>query len=48
MGRYPPITRFDMTCNVFGSVHGTGEHDDGAGAIIKRALTHEQLKADGV
>ena len=27
--------------------HGKGEHD-GAGAVIKRAPTYEQLKADGV
>ena len=36
-----------MTWNFFESGHGKGEHD-GAGAVIKRALTHEQLKADGV
>ena len=28
------------------SGHGKGEHD-GAGAVVKRTLTHEQLKADG-
>ena len=31
----------------FRSSHGKGEHD-GAGVVIKRALTHEQQKADGV
>ena len=31
----------------FVSGHGKGEHD-GAGAVIKWALTHEQLKADTV
>ena len=35
-----------MIHNYFGSGHGKGEHD-GAGAVIKRALTHEQLKVDG-
>ena len=34
-----------MRWNLFGSDHGKGEHD-GAGALIKRALTHEQLKTD--
>ena len=36
-----------MRWNFFGSSHGKGEHD-GAGAVLKRALTHEQLKIDGV
>ena len=36
-----------MRWNFFGSVHGKGKHD-GAGAVIKWALTHEQLKAVGV
>ena len=31
----------------FRSSHGKGEHD-GAGVVIKWALTHEQLKADAV
>ena len=35
-----------MLWSFFASGHGKGEHD-GAGAIIKRALTHEQLKPDG-
>ncbi|MCO5562984.1 hypothetical protein L7F22_016620 [Adiantum nelumboides] len=35
-----------MMHNYFGSSHGKGEHD-GAGTVIKRALTHEQLKVDG-
>lgn len=34
-----------MTWNFFASGHGKGEHD-GAGAVIKRTLTHEQLKPD--
>ena len=36
-----------MLWNLFCLGHGKGEHD-GAGAIIKRALTEEQLKTDGV
>ena len=47
VGRYPAITGLEMRWNFFGSGHGKGEHD-GAGAVIKRALTHEQLKTDGV
>ena len=31
----------------FGSGHGKGEHD-GVGVVVKRALTHEQLKTNGV
>ena len=47
VGRYPSETGCEMRWNFFGSGHGKGEHD-GAGAVIKRALTHEQLKADAV
>ena len=36
-----------MTHHFSSSRHGKGEHD-GAGAIIKRHLTHEQLKPNGV
>ena len=43
VGRYPPETDLEMRWNFFGFGHGKGEHD-GAGAVIKRALTHEQLK----
>ena len=32
--------------NLFASGHGKGEHD-GAGVVLKRALTQEQLKSDG-
>ena len=32
-----------MTWNYFGSRHGKGEHD-GARDVVKRALTHKQLK----
>ena len=32
--------------NFFALGHGKGEHD-GAGAVIKRTLTHEELKPDG-
>ena len=35
-----------MMWNFFASSHGKGEHD-GAGAVIKRALTYEQLKPNG-
>ena len=35
-----------MQWNYFGSGHGKGEHD-GAGAVIKRALTSEQLDNNG-
>lgn len=34
-----------MIWSFFASGHGKGEHD-GVGAVIKRALTHEQLKPD--
>ena len=34
-----------MTWNFFSSGHEKGEQD-GAGAVIKRTLTHEQLKPD--
>ena len=36
-----------MRWNFFGSGHGKGEHD-GAGAVIKWALTHEKLNTDSV
>ena len=36
-----------MTWNYFGSWLEKGEHN-GIGAMVKRALTHEQLKTDGV
>ena len=36
-----------MQWNYFGSGHGKGEHD-GAGAVINRALTMEQLDNKGV
>ena len=36
-----------MRWNFSGFGHGKGEHD-GVGVVIKRALTHEQLKVDGV
>ena len=35
-----------MQWNYFGSGHGKGEHD-GGGAVIKRALTSEQLDNKG-
>lgn len=44
--RYFQLTGKEMCWNFFVSGHGKGEHD-GAGAVIKRALTHEQLKVDG-
>ena len=36
----------EMTWNFFCSGHGKGEHD-GQGAVVKRALEHEQLNVDG-
>ena len=36
-----------MTLSFFGFGHGKGEHD-GAGAVLKRCLTYEKLKSDGV
>ena len=45
IGRYPSKTGLEIRWIFFGSSHGKGEHD-GAGAVIKWALTHEQLKAD--
>ena len=36
-----------MTWNYFGSSHGKGEHN-GTSIVVKRALTHEQFKIDGV
>lgn len=47
VGRFYNLTGTEMTWSYFGSGHGKGEHD-GAGAVVKRALTHEQLKTDGV
>ncbi len=46
VARYYQITGLQMMHNFFASGHGKGEHD-GAGAVIKRTLTHEQLKPDG-
>ena len=43
--RYYSLTGIEMLWSFFASGHGKGEHD-GAGAIVKRALTHEQLKPD--
>ena len=37
----------EMNWNFFSSGHGKGEHD-GAGAVIKRSLTHEQLKQHSI
>ena len=36
-----------MTHHFSGSRHGKEEHD-GAGAVIKRHLTHEKLKPNGI
>ena len=46
VARYFGMTNIEMMWNFFGSGHGKGEHD-GAGAVIKRTLTHEQLKENG-
>ena len=45
VARYENLTGLKMTWNFLGSGHGKGEHD-GAGAVIKRHFTHEQLKPD--
>ena len=47
IGRYQSETSLKIRWILFGSSHGKGEHD-GAGIVIKWALTHEQLKSDGV
>lgn len=44
--RYYSLIGVELMWNFFASGHGKGEHD-GAGAVIKRALTHEQLKPNG-
>ncbi len=44
--RYYSLTRIEMLWSFFASGHGKGEHD-GAGAVVKRALTYEQLKSNG-
>lgn len=46
VGRYYQLTGLHMMHNFSASRHGKGEHD-GAGAVIKRTLTHEELKPDG-
>lgn len=43
VARYFQMTGVEMMWNFFASGHGKGEHD-GAGAVIKRTLTQEQLK----
>ena len=47
VARYGTLTSLKMTHHFSGSGHGKGEHD-GAGAVIKRHLTQEQLKPDCV
>ena len=46
MARYYQLTGLQMMQNFSASRHGKGEHN-GAGAVIKRTLTHEELKPDG-
>ena len=46
VARYFKLTAVQMSWNFSASGHGKGEHD-GAGAVVKRALTNEQLKSDG-
>ena len=46
VARYYQITGLQMMHNFSASDHGKGEHA-GVGAVIKRTLTHEQLKPDG-
>ena len=43
MCRYYQLAGLEMMWSFFASRHGKGEHD-GARAVIKRTLTHEQLK----
>ena len=45
LSRYYSLTGLEMLWSFFASGHGKGGHD-GADAIVKRALTHEQLKPD--
>ena len=47
VARYGTMTNIQMTHHFSGSGHGKGEHD-GAGAVIKRHLTQEQLKPNSV
>ena len=47
VARYGTLTGIRMMHHFSSSGHGKGEHD-GAGAVIKRHLTHEQLKPNGV
>ena len=44
--RYYQMTRLHMMHSFSASGHGKGEHD-GAGAVIMKTLTHEELKLDG-
>lgn len=46
VARYGGLTGIRMSWFFFGSGHGKGKHD-GAGAVVKRTLTHEQLKPNG-
>ena len=47
VARYGALAEMGMSWFFFGSGHDKGEHD-GAGAVVKRTLTHEQLKPNGV
>ena len=46
VARYKQSTSLHMMWSFSASGHGKGEHD-GAGAVIKRTLTHEELKPNG-
>ena len=46
VARYGGLAEMGMSWFFFGSGHDKGEHD-GAGAVVKRTLTHEQLKPNG-
>ena len=46
VARYYQMTGLHMMHNFSAYGHGKGEHD-GAGVVIKRTLTHKELKPDG-
>ena len=46
VARYGGLTEMGMSWFFFGSGHNKGKHD-GAGAVVKITLTHEQLNPNG-
>ena len=47
VARYYQMTGLHMIHNFSALGHGKGEHDGAGAAVIKRTLTHEELKPDG-